>query len=266
MRAFMDDDFNMLVKVPSTVIKTYREKSQWELVRWFMMKTGAIRAHPETGGLYLCKPPTSSQYRAIREWSDWFSPQAAPLSGTGVIIEYDPTCGDCGEGHFTKEFHAGEATERIVSVIELMIDGLTRKKNPAGTSMEDQWKSYIQKAVGKNRVKFDNNYTVFRDDEGKPTGTVELYFEYPKGTRPATVYLSLIAVPPEHRRRGHGTTMLSLLTQFADNQGWRIAGFVQAWGGVNLGQGALVRWYKKFGFKVDTEGGMVREPMVRKTP
>lgn len=127
--AFYDDNFEkLIVNVPKKVWKNYHERSQWYLVKWFMETTNAIRAHPETGALYICKPPTGAQYRAIREWADWFTNDAAPLSGTGVIIEYDPTCGDRGPGYFYQEFQAGESPERIVRVLELKIAGLSQEE------------------------------------------------------------------------------------------------------------------------------------------
>lgn len=79
------------------------------------------------------------------------------------------------------------------------------------------------------------------------------------------IYLALLVVPPEERRKGYANRLMEILTDVADLNQWAIIGTVRPWKGHGeekkpMTEKQLIQWYQKWGFVIDEFGNMIRLP------
>jgi GNAT superfamily N-acetyltransferase len=125
----------------------------------------------------------------------------------------------------------------------------------------------LDKLSGRNIIEASKPYVVLATPEEHVMAAAEIgLYDAGKATTPLPeMILGLIVVPPEERRRGFATKLMKLLIQVADRHGWAMSGFVRPWQRQDVAKppmsdSALRRWYRKLGFIVEKEGGIVRLP------
>lgn len=137
---------------------------------------------------------------------------------------------------------------------------MTRKQ------MVDRYVKTLRKVAG-DTIEIDLPYVSLWGERQQLVAAAEVRLS-PKPHDPVDVpviYLALLVVPPEERRKGYANRLMEILTDVADLNQWAIIGIVRPWGGHGeekkpMTEKQLIRWYRKWGFVVDEFGGMIRLP------
>lgn len=125
----------------------------------------------------------------------------------------------------------------------------------------------LDRFSGRDIIEASKPYVVMATPDEQVMAAAEIgLYDAGKATTPLPeMILGLIVTPPVARRRGYATKLMKLLIRIADYNGWAMTGFVRPWAGHGeakppMSDRDLRRWYRKLGFAVEKEGGLIRLP------